>query len=385
MSTPASTSAQPFTIAIPQSTLDDLRDRLARTRWPDAPAGAGWDYGADVASIKALAEYWQTGFDWRTQEAALNGLSHFKATVNGTGIHFVHERGKGPNPLPLLLLHGWPSSFLQMVKILPLLTDPAPHGGDAADSFDVVVPSLPGYGFSDRPTAPGMGVAQIGNLFATLMTDVLGYGRFGARASDLGAGVSKEMALARPELFAGLHHSCTSPFVFFVPEDLSAAEQKFLQEAQAFAQAEGAYAMLQSTKPQTAAFGLNDSPAGLAAWVVEKFRNWSDCEGNVERRFTKGELLTNLTLYWATETIGSSMRLYAESARIPSPNAGKRVEVPTAMAMLPKDLVSGPREWHEREYTVVRWTDLPRGGHFGEWEEPELLAEDIRAFFREVR
>jgi pimeloyl-ACP methyl ester carboxylesterase len=376
---------QPFTVAVPQAVLDDLGDRLARTRWTDEPAGAGWDYGASVAYLRELVGYWATDFDWRAQEAALNRLAHFRAEVDGVGIHFVHERGQGPDPLPLVLLHGWPSTFQQMLKILPLLTDPAAHGGDPADAFDVVVPSLPGYGFSDRPDTTGVGVAQIGELFAKLLTDGLGYGRFAIRASDLGAGVSKELALAHPDLLVGLHHSGTSPFVFGVPGDLSEAEQAFLAEAQQFAMLEGAYAMLQSSKPQTPAVGLNDSPAGLAAWLVEKFRAWSDCGGDVERRYTKDELLAYLTVYWVTETIGSSMRLYAETARVPSPNAGKKVETPTAMAMLPKDLVHGPREWHEREYNVQRWTELPRGGHFGEWEEPQLLAEDIRAFFRPLR
>ena len=210
-------------------------------------------------------------------------------------------------------------------------------------------------------------------------------GRSGARASDLGAGVSRELALARPDLVIGLHRSGTSPFVFGVPQDPSEAEQRFFGEAQAFMQQEGAYAMLQSSKPQTLAVGLNDSPAGLASWLVEKFRAWSDCDGDVERRFSKDELLTNLMIYWTTETIGSSMRLYYETAHVPSPNAGQRVETPTAMAMLPKDLVRGPREWHAREYNVQRWTELPRGGHFGEWEEPELIAQDIREFFRPLR
>lgn len=378
-------TATPFEINVPQATLDDLRDRLARTRWTDEVAGAGWDYGANLAYTKDLADYWRNAFDWRAQEQSLNALAHFRTTIDGSGIHFIHERGQGDRPLPILLLHGWPSSFWQMLKIIPLLTDPAGHGGDAADAFDIVVPSLPGYGFSDRPTAPGMGVTAIADRFAKLMTDELGYGRFAIRASDLGAGVSKELALAHPELLVGLHHSGTSPYVFQPPADPSAAEQAFLAEAQAFQLQEGAYASLQSTKPQSIAIGFNDSPAGLAAWLVEKFRRWSDCDGNVEQRFTKDELLTNLTIYWATETIGSSMRLYYEAAHTPSPNAGQRVEVPTAMAMLPKDLVHGPREWHEREYNVQRWTDLPRGGHFGEWEEPALIADDLRAFFRPLR
>ena len=379
------TVPQPFTVHIPQMTLDDLRDRLARTRWPDEPAGAGWDYGTDLAYLRELVDYWRDGFDWRAQEVAINRFAHFRAELDGIGIHFIHERGKGKNPLPIMLLHGWPSSFLQMLDIIPLLTDPAAHGGDPGDAFDVIVPSLPGYGFSDRPAAKGMEPVRIADLFAPLMTDALGYNRFAIRASDLGLGVSRELALARPELLVGLHHSGTSYIIRSVPDDISPAERAFLAEAQAFRQAEGAYAMLHSTKPQSLAAGLNDSPAGLAAWFVEKFRTWSDNDGDVESAFTKDELLTNLTIYWATETIGSSIRLYAERARFPSPNADKRVTVPTAVAVLPSDLVRQPREWDERQYDVQRWTVLPRGGHFGEWEVPDLLAEDIRAFFRPFR
>jgi pimeloyl-ACP methyl ester carboxylesterase len=378
-------SVEPFEVRIPQAALDDLRERLAATRWTDEVAGAGWDYGANLAYVKELCEYWQDGFDWRAQEEKINRFDHFRAEVDGFGIHFIHERGKRDDSTPLLLLHGWPSSFLQMLDIIPMLTDPEGHGGDAADSFDVVVPSLPGFGFSDRPSEPGWGAYRISELFTKLMTEELGYGRFGARASDLGAGVTKEIALAHPDLLIGLHHSGTSFFVYAAPPDMTEAEQAFVAEAQGFQMAEGAYAALQSTKPETVAVGLNDSPAGLAAWIVEKFRAWSDCGGNVEKRFSKDELLTNLTIYWATETINSSMRFYYESAHVYSPNAGKRVEVPTGMAMLPADIVHGPREWQEREYDVRRFTELPRGGHFAEWEEPALIAEDVRAFFRSLK
>lgn len=376
---------RPFTIKVPQKSLTDLRRRLAATRWPDAVAGAGWDYGTDLAYLQELVAYWRDGFDWRAQELRLNRFAHFRAKVEGLDLHFIHERGKGERPLPIALFHGWPSSFLQMLPIIPLLADPAAHGADSADAFDVIVPSLPGYGFSDRPAEPGMNAARMAALLFPLITDGLGYERIALRGSDLGAAVTREMALAHPNRVLGLHHSGTSPYVMQPPADLSEAEQAMMAEIGQFQMAEGAYAMLQSTKPQTATAGLNDSPAGLAAWLVEKFRSWSDCEGEVERRFSKDELLTNLVLYWVTETIGSSMRLYYETAHVPSSTAGQRVETATAMAMLPKELIHGPREWHEREYNVVRWTELPRGGHFAEWEEPELIAEDIRAFFRPMR
>ncbi len=376
-------STESFTVNIPQATLDDLRDRLSRTRWPDEVAGAGWDYGASLAYLRELTEYWRDRFDWRAQERAINAFPHFRAIVDGVGIHVIHARGTGDNPLPLMLLHGWPSSFWQMLKVIPLLTDPARHGGDPADAFDVVVPSLPGYGFSDRPTAPGMGVGRIADLFARLMTDELGYARFATRASDLGAGVSQQLALAHADKLIGVHHSGTNPYVGPVPDDLTDEEKEFVANAQQWTMQEMAYAMEHSSKPQTLATGLNDSPAGLAAWVVEKVRRWSDCDGDIERRFSKDALLTNLTIYWATETINSSIRLYYETAR--HPGSWGRVEVPTGMLMSPKDMFPTPRAWVERSYNVTRWTEIDRGGHFLEWEEPELVVEDIRAFFRPLR
>ncbi len=376
-------STESFAVNISQATLDDLRDRLARTRWTDEVAGAGWDYGANRAYLRELTEYWRDQFDWRAQEQAINAFPHFRATVDGVGIHFILQRGTGDNPLPLMLLHGWPSSFWQMLKVVPLLTDPARHGGAAADAFDVVVPSLPGYGFSDRPSAPGMGVGRIADLFARLMTDELGYPRFATRASDLGAGVSQQLALAHADALIGVHHSGTNPYVGQVPDDLTEEEKEFVANAQQWTMQEMAYAMEHSSKPQTLATSLNDSPAGLAAWIVEKFRRWSDCDGDLETRFSKDELLTNLTIYWATETINSSIRLYYETARHPG-NWG-RVEVPTGMLMSPKDMFPTPRAWVDRSYDVTRWTEIPRGGHFLEWEEPDLVVEDIRAFFRPLR
>jgi pimeloyl-ACP methyl ester carboxylesterase len=375
-----------FKINIPKETLQNLRKRIEKTRWTDEVSGADWDYGTNLSYLKKLLKYWCEKFNWREQEKSLNKFSHFRSKIDSLNIHFIHERGSGENKIPILLLHGFPSSFLQMLKIIPMLTTPEKFGGTSADSFDVVAASLPGYGFSDRLEEKGMTVGKMGEMFAKLMTDELGYEKFAIRASDLGAGVSQQLALSHPEILIGLHHSGTSPYVFQKPEKLSKAEQKFIKETEDFQMREGAYAMLQSTKPQTLAFGLNDSPAGLAAWIVEKFRTWSDCGGNVEKSFSKDEILTNLTIYWATETINSAMRLYYESAHDWSnSNAGKRVETPTAMAMLPADLVHAPHEWHEREYNVTRWTELEKGGHFAEWEVPELIAEDMREFFRPMR
>ena len=374
----------PYTINIAAETINDLHARLLATRWPDAVTDAGWDYGTDLAYLHDLVAYWHSQFDWSQQAARLNAFHHFRAEVAGMGLHFIHERGQGEQPLPLMLLHGWPSSFVQMLKLIPLLTDPASHGGDAADAFDVIVPSLPGYGFSDRPHVPGMSVARIADLLTQLMTEELGYARFALRGSDLGAGVIQQMALAHPKVLTGIHLSGTNPWVGQIPADLSPAEQEFVAQAQQWNQTEMAYALEHSTKPQTLAYGLNDSPAGLAAWIIEKFRRWSDCDGDLERRFSKDELLTNLTIYWATETIGSSMRLYYETVRNPG-QWGQVVDTPVALLMSPKDMFPTPRAWVERSYHINRWTEIERGGHFLDWEEPELVAEDLRAFFRPLR
>lgn len=380
-------SAQPFDVNVPQETLDDLRERLARTRWPGEVSGAGWDYGTNLAYIKELVNYWQDGFDWREQECAINKFSHFRADIDGFGLHFIHERGKGPNSLPILLTHGWPDSFFRMHKIIPLLTDPASHGGNAEDAFDVVAPSLPGYGFSDRPTEKGMNEQRIAGLFAKLMTEPLGYERFAAHGGDVGSGVTEMLARAHAALLAGIHLTDVPYWHLFavMPDDLSEAEREYLEAGKRWQMEEGAYAMLQATKPQTLAYGLNDSPAGLAAWIVEKFRSWSDCDGDVEKRFTKDELLTNITIYWATETINSSFLPYYEAQHHSQNDAGARVEVPTGVAIFPKDIVPAPRDYGERIFDIRRWTEMPRGGHFAAMEEPELLAENIRALFRPLR
>jgi pimeloyl-ACP methyl ester carboxylesterase len=360
-------------VKVPQETIDDLHERLARTRWPDEIQGAGWDYGTNLAYVKELIDYWHTQFDWRTQEKMINGFAHFRADIDGLGIH---------------LSHGWPSSFFQMLKIIPLLTDPESHGGDAADAFDVVVPSLPGYGFSDRPGERGMTVSRMADLFARLMTEELGYSRFAAQSGDIGGGVVQQLGLVHSDLLIGIHLTDVPYYLQQgePPTDLSEAEGKFLGESQKWFMEEGAYALIQSTKPQTLAYGLKDSPAGLTAWIVEKFRSWSDCNGDVERRFTKDELLTNLTIYWVTQTINSANRIYYESQHNPPPpNAGDRVEVPAALALFPKDIDLPPREFAERSFNVQRWTEMPRGGHFAAMEEPELLAEDIRTFFRPLQ
>jgi len=380
---------QPFKIKVPEETLEDLRERLARTRWPDEIPGSGWDYGSNLAYLKELVEYWRTRFDWRAQEEAINSFAHFRANVDGLGIHFIHERGRGPNPMPLIITHGWPSTFFEMLKIIPMLTDPASYDGDPADSFDVVAPSMPGYGFSDHTTQRGVNVARIADLWAQLMTDGLSYRRYGAHGGDWGAGVTAKLGFSYPSQVIGIHVTSVSG----VPtgwqqgmRELSAAERAMLEVRAHWLHEEAGYSHIQGTKPQTLSYGLNDSPAGLASWIVEKWRTWSDCGGDVESRFTKDELLTTITIYWATQTINSSTRLYYENQHNPwIIGPGQRIDVPCAVAVFPREITRPPREWAERFYNLQHWTQMPRGGHFAAAEEPQLMAQNIRDFFRPLR
>ena len=380
---------KPFRVEVPEATLEDLRERLARTRWPDEITDSRWDYGSNLAYIKELVDYWRARFDWRAQEKAINAFAHFRANVDGLGIHFIHERGKGPNPVPLIITHGWPSTFFEILKIIPLLTDPASHGGEVADSFDVVVPSMPGYGFSDPPKQRQMNHIGIADLWARLMTEGLGYRRFGAQGGDWGAGVSARLGFAHADHLIGVHVTsvgASNPYLGPGSRELSESEKAWLQVRDRWWATEAGYAHIQGTKPQTLSYGLNDSPAGLAAWIVEKFRTWSDCDGDVERSFTKDELLTNVTIYWVTQTINSSTRLYYETQHHPWRfEQGERIQVPCAVALFPKEITPTLREWAERSYNVQRWTEMPRGGHFAALEEPNLLVQDIRAFFRPLR
>lgn len=381
-------SVEPFQIAIPDDVLEDLRRRIAGTRWPDEIPGTGWDYGSNMAYIRELADYWLNQYDWRKHEAFLNGFSQFRADVNGTGVHFIHEKGKGPNPMPLLITHGWPSTFWEMHKIIPMLSDPASHGGDAADAFDVVVPSMPSFGFSDRTTERGWSFQRVSDLWAMLMTDILEYKRFGAQGGDWGAGVTAGLGHRHPDKMIGLHVAGVSAMPDLGPgsTQLTQAEGDFLGARARWREEEGAYGHIQGTKPQTLSYGLTDSPVGLAAWIIEKFRSWSDCNGDLESVYTKDELLTNITIYWVTQTISSSVRIYYESQRDPLVlRQGEKIEVPTAVASFPKDISRPPREWGERVFDLRQWTDMPDGGHFAALERPERLVEDIRSHFRALR
>lgn len=380
---------QPFKIAIPAEVIEDLHERLARTRWPDEVRGSGWRYGADLATMRELADYWRTSFDWRAQEARLNSLPNYRAMVDGLGIHFVHERGKGPAPLPLLITHGWPSTFAEMAELIPLLTDPAAHGGDPGDSFDVVVPSVPGFGFSDRPLEPGMTRWRVADLFAKLMSG-LGYERFAMQANDIGAVISAWLALDFPErviAFQNMMPTFPPPAFGENEPPRTESEKAFAQTVAAWQAEEGGYDAIQATRPQTLAYGLNDSPVGLLAWIVEKWRTWTDPEGHVEDYFSKDELLTYVTIYWATETINSANRSYYERSHDGRKlTLTDKITVPTGVALTTEAVEHAPREWVERRYTDLRrWTEFSKGGHFMAAEQPELVAAEIREFFREFR
>lgn len=379
---------QQFEVHIPDTLLHDLEERLALARWPDEIPDSGWTYGTNLGYPKELIDYWQHKFKWREQEAKLNKFDQFKTLVDGVNIHFIHMRGKGANPIPIILTHGWPDSFYRFYKVIPMLTDPERFGGKAEDSFDVIIPSLPGFGFSDRKAMPDEAIAEI---WAKLMGEILGYKKFTAAGGDLGSGVTKYLALNHADLVSAIHLTDVGfPTGQELSEavQMSEAEQEFARFIQHWLFTEGAYFMIQATKPQTLGYSLNDSPVGLASWIVEKFYAWSDCNGNVENRFTKDELLTNIMIYWITETSSSSSRMYMENTRATfakPPTPGRvRSEVPAAVALFPADAPL-PREWAERKVNLKRWTKMPRGGHFAALEEPELFVSDLREFFRDFR
>jgi pimeloyl-ACP methyl ester carboxylesterase len=380
---------EPYKVSIPQETLDDLHQRLKRTRWPDEVDQAGWRYGANLEYMKQLAKYWLTEYKWRTHEQQINSYANYCANVDNLRIHFIHERGKGPNPIPLLITHGWPSSFVEMLKIIPLLTDPTNHGGDPADSFDVIVPSVPGYGFSEHPLQAGITRWRVAQLWVKLMNG-LGYDKFGLHANDIGAVISSWLSLDYPERVIGFHTmmpTFPSPIFDVTQPPPTDAEAAFRAVIDAWDQEEGGYNAIQSTRPQTLAYGLNDSPIGLMAWIVEKWRAWTDSDGDIEDYFSKDELLTNVMIYWVTETACSSACSYYERAHdTRSLKPYERIQGPTGVALSMEAIQRAPRAWVERRYADVRhWTEFPSGGHFLAAENPEMLAEDIRAFFRQFR
>ncbi|PQV49302.1 epoxide hydrolase family protein [Paraburkholderia sp. BL21I4N1] len=378
-----------FQIAIPDADIDDLRRRIRATRWAPATPSSVWQQGVDSVWLRELAAYWVDVFDWRAAERKLNAQPQFLAEVDGWRVHGVHRRGEGPAPYPLVVTHGWPGSFFEFHTLLDHLCNPAAFGGDPADAFDVVAPSLPGFAFSPAPSQPGCAAFQVADLWASLMQG-LGYERFGAQGGDIGAGVSVALAARHPQRVDGIHlnflPSSYEPAIGAERQPLTPAEEHYLRSKTEWGTQEGGYAHMHSTKPLTLAASLNDSPMGLAAWIGEKFRAWSDCGGEIERVFSKDDLLTDISLYWYTQSIGSSMQMYWENRLQPMRFAAdQRVVPPVGFASFPKEINHPPRSWLERTFNVAQWTEMPGGGHFAAMEQPALLAHEIRKFFRPLR
>ncbi len=375
-------AVQSFRINVPERVLIDLRERIQRTRWPDEITGSGWEFGANLSYMKELADYWMNEFDWRKIEDEVNAYPNFIAEIDGYQIHFLHVKSNGKKSIPLIMTHGWPGSFLEMMKLIPLLA------GNSALTFDLVIPSLLGYGFSQKATVSGCGIHFMAELWRKLMKELC-YEKFGAHGGDFGSGVSMALALKYPQNVIGLHlNNIEGYYVPYVPEreSLTPEEIQFEKDAGDWYDREGAYSHQQRTKPLTLAYGLNDSPIGLCAWIIEKFYGWADCKGSVESAFTKDELLANVTLYWVTETIHSSIRLYNESRKAPLHfKKDDFVKVPVGIARFPLEEPFPPRKYIARGFNIHHWTDMPAGGHFAAMEKPELLAEDIKDFFRPLQ
>jgi pimeloyl-ACP methyl ester carboxylesterase len=372
----------PYRIDIPQGALDDLRDRLGRTRWPDELPGVGWDLGVPLDYLKGLAGYWATTYDWRGQEAALNEFAQFTTIIDDQNVHFLHVRSPEPEALPLLITHGWPGSIAEFLDIIGPLVDPAAHGGDPADAFHVIAPSIPGFGFSGPTHETGWNTVRVARAWAELMRR-LGYERYGAQGGDTGALVSPELGRIDPEHLAGIHVNNLLTFPSGQLDDLSDADQGRLKLMQRWQNEMAGYASIQSTRPQTLAYALTDSPAGQLAWIVEKFKEWTDPAAELpEDAVDRDRLLTDVSIYWLTATAGSSARLYFEGAKSWG-QANEPSAVPTGVAVFPMDITI--RSIAESQHHIVHWTEFDRGGHFAAMEAPDLLVADVREFFRPLR
>jgi pimeloyl-ACP methyl ester carboxylesterase len=378
---------KPFILHIEQSKLDDLRERLIRTRWPDMPSDTGWSYGTDLAFMKRLVSYWSTKFDWRAQEEQLNQFPQFRVKIGDIDLHYLHVPAKNGAGRPLLLSHGWPGSIFEFIDLIPRLTDPERFGGGSADAFTVVAPCLPGYGLSFNSGQQLVRIRDMAGCFVTLMTDVLGYDRFCAQGGDIGSWVTSRLGAIYPERLIGIH---LNMLVYRSDQDknplpaANPAEEKFISDLTRWRQEEGGYIHIQGTRPQTLAFGLSDSPAGLAAWIIEKFRRWSDCDGNLESVFTLDQVLADITFYWLTGTIGSSFGPYHDRMYDPA-TIDRPVVAPLGYSEFPGEIVRPPRSFAERTYAnIQRWTVMERGGHFAAMEQPDALAKEIRSFFHEL-
>ena len=379
----------PFTAHVPDDVIDDLKRRLAQTRWPDEPEGAGWDYGSNLGYVRELCDYWRDGFDWRKAEARFNAFPQFLTEIGGQKVHFYHIRSPEPDATPMIITHGYPGSVAEFLDIFGPLTDPRTHGGDPKDAFHIVAPSIPGYGFSGPTKGKGFSTREAARTNIRLM-EMLGYDRYIAQGGDWGAGISGLVATYAPERLIGLHLNLmvgipadpANPTAGLTQDDLA-----YLKWKATYDENESGYQVIQRTKPQSLAYGLNDSPAGLAAWIVEKFKTWSDCGDNIENSYTKDQLLENIMLYWVTQTINSAMRLYYESlgpGRLV--NDIRSITVPVGHARFPAEIRRPPRAWAETICSnIIRWEEQPRGGHFAALEVPDLFISEIRAFARQLR
>lgn len=378
-----------YDVKIPHVLIEDVYDRLAKTRWPDEISGTAWEYGIPLAYMKDIFDYWMTEYSWETTEQRINSYNNFIAEIDGLNIHFILEKGKGPNPKPLILLHGWPSTFYEMLDLIPILTDPECYGGNSADSFDVIIPSIPGHGFSDRPFAPKFEDRKVAQIMVTLMRQ-LGYERFGIHAYDLGASISGLLCLDYPNVVIGYHTTSPGNPASCIPpnlDDLSKQEQQYLDELKKWGQEEGAYAHILGTKPQTLAYGLNDSPVGLAAFILEKWYSWtSPPTGQLDNHFKKEDLIANVMIYWLTETINSANRYYYEGIHIKWPGPQDKITVPLGVSLNKTQLHERPPiEYVQRLFVnVVQWRDIGKGGHFVALEESELVANLITDFFKKL-
>jgi pimeloyl-ACP methyl ester carboxylesterase len=380
-------SAQPFALNVPDTAITDLKTRLALTRFPDAAPGDPWAFGTSVDYARDLIAYWKDCFDWRAQEAALNAFPQFKTPLHDIDLHYLHVPGVGPNPYPLLLLHGWPGSVYEFLDIIPRLTDPARFGGDPKDAFTVIAPSLPGYGLSFAPGQKRFTLQDIAACVHDLMTETLGFKTFAVQGGDWGAGTASLIGNTYPESVCGIHVN-----LLFVPRDrpdgeLSTESKRYADDLTHWLREQTGYQQIQGTKPQTLAFALTDSPAGLAAWIAEKFRAWSDCDGIPENAITRDRMLANISLYWFTGAIGSSFWPYYGRLHTTWPiSPANPITVPTGYAAFPKEILLPPRSIAEKTYTnIQRWTEMKKGGHFAAMEQPAALAQEIQAFFRPLR
>jgi pimeloyl-ACP methyl ester carboxylesterase len=383
MNSKMSNGVAPFELHIPQSVLDDLHDRLRRTRWPEAETVEGWRQGAPLAAVQDLCSYWLNRYDWRRCEAMLNGWGQFRTNIDGLGIHFLHIRSPEPDALPLIITHGWPGSILEFRRIFGPLADPAAHGGKRSDAFHVVAPCLPGYGFSDRPGKVGWSIERIARAWIELMQR-LGYTRFVAQGGDWGSAVARALATSGAVEVAAIHLNLVA--VRPEPEDLhdlTESERAYLADFERYAKDGSAYAQLQSTRPQTLGYGLTDSPAGQAAWILEKLAAWSDCNGRPTDVFTYDEIIDNIMMYWLPATAASSARLYWESF---ASLGAKTIGLPVACSIYPKEIIRSSRRWAERKFSnIIYWNELDRGGHFAAWEQPQLFVAELRNAFATLR